>query len=64
MCHRFVSESVMHKEVIYVVFSFFYFAIYAGPQFVEIQKFLLSWQHDVTSLFSKIERQIGDEDPN
>ena len=39
MGHRFVSESVMHRVVIYVVFSFFFFAIYAGPQFVEIQKF-------------------------
>ena len=38
MGYRFVPECVMTRVVIYVVFSFF-FAIYAGPQFVEIQKF-------------------------
>ena len=61
MGHRFVLECVVHREVISVIF--FFSAVYAGPQFVEIQKFCYHGNVTPRVSLSDLERQIGYEDP-
>ena len=42
-------SAIMHRKVIHVNFFLFFPAIFTGQRFVEIQKFLLPWECDVTT---------------
>ena len=48
--------SIMHRKVIHVIFSPVFSAIFAGPRFVEVQRFYYhgneTWHSDLSSVLT------------